>query len=273
MKFNNEMHLPAYPLFVKDPYFSIWSMTDKLNDSNTLFWHGEEKRIYGFLYVDDKKYCFMGLDSNSIKLTQTSLEVTALRTMYRFEEADFTFDLEFLSPLTLLDYNLLSCPVCYLSYNFNSKDTHNVRVEIIVNQEICYNKCYENVERECRANRFNLGDFECVSVALERQLPMSHSNDEDAADWGTYYLSGMKCSVVKEDGIINLVSNNIYNDVTNANGFIMLAFDDIVSIFYYGEYLKGYYFAQGKSIFDALVESYTNQTLVFFQYKKLAIFL
>ena len=54
MKFNNEMHLPAYPLFVKDPYFSIWSMTDKLNDSNTKFWHGEEKKIFGYLYVDDK---------------------------------------------------------------------------------------------------------------------------------------------------------------------------------------------------------------------------
>ena len=32
MKFNEGMHLPAYPLFVKDPYFSIWTTTDKLNE-------------------------------------------------------------------------------------------------------------------------------------------------------------------------------------------------------------------------------------------------
>ena len=262
MKFNNDMHLPAYPLFIKDPYFSIWSMTDKLNDSNTKFWHGEEKRIFGYLYVDGKKYSFMGLDEESIKLNQVELEVTALRTIYHFKGDDFTFDVEFLSPLTLLDYNLLSTPVCYLSYNFISSTHHDVVVELIVNQEICYNTCYENVSRECRANRFNLRDFECVSVALERQLPMSHSNDEDAADWGTYYLAGEKCNIEKNNGIIDLYAINTHQNVSRVDGFFMIGFDDIVSIFYYGEYLKGYYFQQGKSIFDALNESYHNLNIV-----------
>lgn len=262
MKFNNEMHLPAYPLFVKDPYFSIWSMTDKLNDSNTKFWHGEEKKIFGYLYVDDKKYCFMGLSEDSKKLTQVGLEVTALRTIYHFSEEDFTFDLEFLSPLTLLDYNVLSCPVCYLCYSFKSNNKHNISVEIVVNQEICYNTCFENTIRECRANRFKLENFECVSVALERQLPMSHSNDEDAADWGSYYLAGDTCKVVKNDSIIDLYALNKHENVTKDEGFFMLGFDDIVSIFYFGEYLKGYYFAQGKTIFDALTESYSNLSLV-----------
>jgi hypothetical protein len=32
--------LPAYPLFVKDPFFSIWSGSDKLNEGNTMFWTG-----------------------------------------------------------------------------------------------------------------------------------------------------------------------------------------------------------------------------------------
>ncbi len=257
MKFNEEMHLPAYPLFVKDPYFSIWTTTDKLNESNTIFWHGEEKRIHGYLVVDGKKYCFMGLDKGCQKLNQVGIEVTALRTIYHFEEVNFNFDIEFLSPLTLLDYNVLSCPVCYLNYNFYSKEKHDIYVELVVNQEICYNTSYINEVRECRANRFNLNKFECVSVALERQLPMSHSNDEDGADWGVYYLTGDKCFINKNEGIINLHARNMKN-----NGFFMLGFDDIVSIFYYGEYLKGYYFSQGKNIFDALVESYDNKDVV-----------
>ena len=46
---SNERKLPAYPLFVKDPNFSLWSVTEELNKSNLQTWWGEEKRIYGFL--------------------------------------------------------------------------------------------------------------------------------------------------------------------------------------------------------------------------------
>ena len=33
--------LPAYPLFVKDPYFSIWSNGEILNESDTINWFGK----------------------------------------------------------------------------------------------------------------------------------------------------------------------------------------------------------------------------------------
>lgn len=35
----------------------------------------------------------------------------------------------------------------------------------------------------------------------------------------------------------------------------MTAFDDKVSIFYFGEWLKGYYFRKGKTVIDAMNES------------------
>ena len=57
---SNERKLPAYPLFVKDPNFSIWSVTEELNKSNPQTWWGEEKRIYGFLKTHGKTYCFFG---------------------------------------------------------------------------------------------------------------------------------------------------------------------------------------------------------------------
>ena len=199
MKLKENMHLPTYPLFVKDPYFSIWSTTDKLNGSNTIFWHGEEKPIYGYITVNGKKYCFMGLDNDVESLNQVGLEVTALSTIYYFENSSFSFKVEFLSPLTLSNLTLLSCPVCYINYEFNSKKSCNVELQIIINQEICYNTSFENLYKECRGNRFKLSSFECVSIALERQLPLSQSNDEDGADWGVYYLTGDKCDVIKEE--------------------------------------------------------------------------
>ena len=51
---------PAYPLVVHDPYFSIWSTTDKLNESVTKHWTGAEQSLVGILKVDGQYYNFLG---------------------------------------------------------------------------------------------------------------------------------------------------------------------------------------------------------------------
>ena len=42
---NNERKLPAYPLFVKDPNFSLWTTAEELNSVNVTSWYGAEKKI------------------------------------------------------------------------------------------------------------------------------------------------------------------------------------------------------------------------------------
>lgn len=51
---------PAYPLITHDPYFSIWSTTDKLNESVTRHWTGTEQSLIGILNVDGQYYNFLG---------------------------------------------------------------------------------------------------------------------------------------------------------------------------------------------------------------------
>lgn len=51
---------PAYPLITHDPYFSIWSFSDNLNESVTRHWTGADHSLVGLLQVDGKLYDFMG---------------------------------------------------------------------------------------------------------------------------------------------------------------------------------------------------------------------
>jgi hypothetical protein len=51
---------PSYPLITHDPYFSIWSNSDKLTDLPTKHWTGRDNSLLGVLIVDGQPYRFMG---------------------------------------------------------------------------------------------------------------------------------------------------------------------------------------------------------------------
>ena len=60
-----QLRPPAYPLITHDPYFSIWSATDKLNESPTVHWTGTDHALVGKISVDGKIYRFMGAPQKS----------------------------------------------------------------------------------------------------------------------------------------------------------------------------------------------------------------
>ena len=53
------LRAPSVPLVVSDPYFSIWSPYDKLNEGTTKHWTNAKKPLLGVLRVDNEVYRFM----------------------------------------------------------------------------------------------------------------------------------------------------------------------------------------------------------------------
>ena len=69
-----EKKAPSYPLITHDPYFSIWSATDKLNESVTNHWTGAEQSLLGIIKVDGKSYRFLGNTDQAYDIVLPSSE-------------------------------------------------------------------------------------------------------------------------------------------------------------------------------------------------------
>src|SRR5215469_8269659 len=88
---------PAVPLVTHDPYFSIWSMNDKLTDGPTRHWTGAPQPLTGLIRIDGQMFRWMGGHPDSIsQMPQTALEITPTRSIYRFEQNGVRLEASFL---------------------------------------------------------------------------------------------------------------------------------------------------------------------------------
>lgn len=257
-----ERLLPAYPLFVKDPYFSLWAQTEILNEKDVIFWTGDEKKLYGYIKVDGEAYCFLGNDKSCKQAVQTGLSLTAFTTDYTFKAGKAELEISFVSPLPPDNLRVASCPVCYVNYKV--KGAADAEIILVADQCVCYNG-----EQGCvRGGSAKLPDFEVSFFGLKKQTALSVDCDCFGADWGYWYLSGERsyyataesCEKYIKSGTEPVETNNdkrkvVFSSSKARNGKIMLGFDDTVSINYFGDFLKGYYL-ENNTIIDALEETF-----------------
>jgi hypothetical protein len=179
---------PAVPLITHDPYFSVWSMNDKLTDGPTRHWTGKEQPMAGLMRIDGKTYRFMGRDPEEAPaMQQTGLAITPTQTRYSFEAGGVRATVTFLSPLIPTDLALMARPVTYLTWSVGSKDgaRHAVQVLLDVDPRIAVNTPDETVTWGRSAAK----GLHVLNVGSQDQRVLNRSGDDLRADWGYFHLA------------------------------------------------------------------------------------
>lgn len=242
----------------------------------------------GGAYVDFGLY---EMDEEKVPFQQTaqqkSVNVLPTQTIYTFDCGPVELDLIFTSPLLLDDLELLARPVSYVSYQVRAKDesSHNVQIYFEATPQWAVNDDDQQVDVE----RIEKNGLTFLKTGTVEQPILQKSGDDVRIDWGYFYFAGSEDQktvlnfgdywVPKDEfqsnGMIsseqspqlsgNLIeempvlaySQDLGNVTTeDKTGFILLGYDDIYSIQYFGEDLKGYWTMDGAvDIFQAFEQA------------------
>ncbi|MDY3031194.1 MAG: DUF4965 domain-containing protein [Clostridia bacterium] len=285
-----EQYYPAVPLITCDPYFNVWSMTDKLYDDFPRHWTGMQNPITGTVSVDGEEKNFMGMKNHNpyypncnklascakteykIELEQKSVTVTPLKTVYTFADDKIELTVTFMTPLLPDDLNVLSRPVSFMSYSIRSIDgkKHDISVYVDVSAMLAVDTANENVVMG-REDGF----VYCSSGTADM---LKASGDDKRISWGRVCLASpgaiLGTTVNDEKNLNNLKNINHdneiyrvsdkypvifalkeYKDSDVADGFVCFAYDDVYSLEYFGKKIKGYWTKDGMTFAEMLKDS------------------
>ncbi len=255
--------MPAYPLVTHDPYFSVWSATDALNTSPTVHWTGKQHSMIGIISVDEKPYKFLGeLPGDTahaiLNAKQLSVDVTATQTHYQFSCGPVLLELNFLSPLIASDLDLVSRPLTYVDITVQSMDgkSHLTEIEFSVSGDLSKNEKTQRVKIEAGQKE----NIQYLKAGVVDQKILGKQGDDVRIDWGHLYLGTGSPSVnltkigndelrlfaekgeliahwITEPTHLSAFSRKTILPGKAVKSTIMLAYDDIKSIQYFGKNL------------------------------------
>ena len=183
---------PATPLITHDPYFSIWSTSNNLTDSESVHWTISPQPINGVARIDGKPYRFMGRvpgrrTDTLPAMQQTASSITPTHTRYEFRQDGVTLEFTFFTPAIPNNIDLMSRPVTYLTWNVKAIDgaAHKVSLLLDVDPVISVNERGQQVQLfRNQTSRLNV-----LSVGSGDQKILNRSGDAIRIDWGYFHLA------------------------------------------------------------------------------------
>lgn len=212
-----QLRPPAVPLVTVDPYFSVWSMADRLTDDATRHWTGKRHAMTGLVRIDGTVCRFMGKMSADDEaspagaeaaaghdgaapnppaaaeppaLPQTGLSVRPTSTAYTFEGGGIRLIVDFTTPLLLDDLELLSRPVSYAAVHIESMDglEHRVAVYLDATGEWAVDTTGQTVVWGRKPLPLN-GAADMPYIGSELQPVLGKTGDDTRIDWGYLHLA------------------------------------------------------------------------------------
>lgn len=83
-----DLRAPAYPLITHDPYLSIWSFGDQLNQSQTTHWTGRQQPLTGMVKVDGTAYQFIGQAPTKIEYLLPTADKMRYEVNYTYKQPE-----------------------------------------------------------------------------------------------------------------------------------------------------------------------------------------
>jgi len=278
------MRPAAVPLIAHDPYFSVWSMADHLNDEGTRHWTGKPNSISAFLRVDGKSYQVIGRDRNAALLTQTKLEVLPTRTIYGFAGAGIDLELTFFTPALPRDLDVLSRPLTYLEWKASANDgkEHDVSIYFDAGSDLVVN----TPDQPVTWARYQLNGQPVLRMGSREQPVLAKRGDDLRIDWGYLYLAADKAQGFSLAATLRLAARSAFDangrvpdsdDVADrpvprrgsttvlaasldlgrvgsrpVNRYLMLAYDDLYAIEYFERRERAWWRRNGAEVNDLL---------------------
>ena len=242
----------------------------------------------GGALVDCGIYRNMSKSDGQIKTAkQKSVSVLATNTYYTFTAGPVELDVVFTAPMIMKDYDLMSSPINYISYQVRSKDkkAHSVQLYLSATPQMAVNKLSQpTISTMAEGN----GKKYLKTGTIEQPI-LAKTGDGICIDWGYFYMSGVngKLSlgddqVIKgkfvSEGTLPESSQRIvcrkksmlptlaymhdFGSTTQAVSYTMLGYDEIEDIEYFYKRYKGYWAHDGEvsifDMFDRMERDYTS---------------
>jgi hypothetical protein len=272
---------PAVPLVTSDPYLSIWSEADHLNDDVTRHWTRRPHALVALIRIDGKTFRLMGSEPKDVPaFPQKSVEVLPTRSIYDFDDGHVHVTMSFTTPTLPDNLEALARPLTYISWNVRSADgaQHAVSLYDSTSSELAVNTLDQKVEWA----RETMGDLTALRVGTQEQTLLVPAGDDTRIDWGYAYAvantAQTKSAVGANDAMETAFVENgtiptaddphmprtprddqpvlaFTFDLGNvgAEGIerhMMVGYDEIWSINYYGKKLRPYWRRNGATPSD-----------------------
>ena len=204
---------------------------------------------------------------------QTLADVQATQTHYAFDCGGATLELSFTAPLLMDNLELVSRPVNYITYRVASADgnPHDVKVYFEASPAWAIDKHYQPTIAE----KTSKNGLTYLKTGSTTQNILGKKGDNVRIDWGYFYLAGddtpqyeyltgnpatLRAAFTGSPAPADdpaarqhlAVIHNLGKFSGKTEGKIMIGYDDIYSLQYFGENLRPYWNADGsKTIYDA----------------------